>query len=99
MGYLCNNNPEGFILLFQYEVDFLVVGTGVSGSVVAGRLSEERNWKVAVLEAGDSAPSGSYIPSMYFNYKGDPTLDWSYQLMPQDNVCLRDNGTCTYPRG
>lgn len=83
----------------QDEVDFIVIGAGVGGSVVAGRLSENPNWEVMVLEAGEAAPTGSQVPAMYFNYQHDPDFDWNYDLIPQDNVCLNTNGVCVYPRG
>lgn len=79
--------------------DFIIVGGGSTGSVVAGRLAELSDWKVLVVEAGDDEPVGNQVPSLLSNFIGDPRLGWVYKLEPEPEACLgNEEGRCSWPR-
>ena len=80
------------------EYDFVVVGAGAAGSVVAARLSENPDWKVLVMEAGPEEPSATFLPAFAVSAVGSK-LDWNYKTEPQDTACLATGGVCTWPRG
>lgn len=43
------------------KFDFIVIGAGTGGSTIAARLSENPNWNILVLEAGDNPPIDSEV--------------------------------------
>lgn len=80
------------------EYDFLVVGAGIAGSVVASRLSENPDWTVLLFEAGPEEPTATQVPAFAMSAVGSE-LDWKYQTQPQDTACLATGGVCNWPRG
>lgn len=81
------------------EYDFIVVGGGSAGAVVASRLSEIPNWKVLLLEAGPDENEISDVPSLAAYLQLSP-LDWAYKIQPTGRACLgMKNGRCNWPRG
>ncbi|XP_018568199.1 glucose dehydrogenase [FAD, quinone] [Anoplophora glabripennis] len=81
------------------EYDFIIVGTGSAGSVVASRLSEIPEWRVLTIEAGLDEPTGTQVPSMFLNFIGSD-IDWGFQTEPETQACLSENERrCYWPRG
>ncbi|XP_054011316.1 glucose dehydrogenase [FAD, quinone]-like [Hylaeus anthracinus] len=80
------------------EYDFIVVGAGAAGPVVASRLSEISNWTVLLAEAGPDEPSGAEVPSFFQLFLGS-RLDWKYYTTNETSACLSTNGSCSWPRG
>ena len=81
------------------EYDFIVVGGGSAGAVVASRLSEIPNWNVLLLEAGPDENEITDVPSLAA-YLQLTKLDWKYKTEPTGRACLAmNNGRCNWPRG
>ncbi|KAJ7233070.1 pyranose dehydrogenase [Mycena rebaudengoi] len=80
------------------DYDYVVVGGGVAGSVIANRLTEDRNTNVLLLEAWPSRTRGSTELMVPFHFwLGIPDrLSWNYSTIPQKHL---NNRAVVYPRG
>jgi len=58
--------------------DFVVVGAGSAGAVIASRLSEDPTCRVALLEAGHRPPPEELIPAACPALQSNPATDWMY---------------------
>ncbi|KAG7091372.1 hypothetical protein E1B28_010412 [Marasmius oreades] len=88
---------EGLADLPTRQFDFVVIGGGTAGNVVANRLTENPNFSVLVLEAGDSHEGLliPQIPALALSLAGSP-LDWNFTANVGDRS---GNRTTIYNRG
>ena len=91
------SSRNGEDILDMQDFDFIVVGAGSSGCALAGRLSEDPNTRVLLLEAGPSDDSlWIHLPIGYGKTMWDKTYNWCFETDPDPNM----NGRRIYwPRG
>ena len=66
--------------------DYIVVGAGSAGAVVANRLSADARNKVLLLEAGPASHPWSPIPIGYARLLTNPAANWLYASEPEANT-------------
>src|SRR5487761_1982917 len=66
--------------------DYIVVGAGSAGAVVANRLSADARNKVLLLEAGPASHPWPRIPIGYARLITNPTANWLYSSEPEANT-------------
>src|SRR6478609_2623861 len=82
------------------QFDFVVVGGGSAGAVIAARLSEDPACRVALIEAGERPPEISSMPVACGAMQLNPDVDWMYTADPGKKAGLGLNGRrVPVPRG
>lgn len=69
------------------EYDFIIIGAGSAGAVIANRLTEVEEWTVLLLEAGGDETIISDVPGLAKSLQLTD-LDWQYSTEPQPGACL-----------
>ncbi|KAE9378239.1 GMC oxidoreductase [Stipitochalara longipes BDJ] len=78
--------------------DYVIVGGGSAGLVLAARLTENPAVQVVVLEAGEKRldDPNINIPGLMTELYGDEEYDWRFKTAPQPSL---NNRTIAWPRG
>jgi len=79
------------------EFDYIIIGAGSAGCVLANRLSSISSNKILLLEAGgkDNYP-WIHIPVGYYKTMHNPKTDWCFKTEPDETM---NNRSINYPRG
>jgi choline dehydrogenase len=79
------------------EYDYVIVGAGSAGCVLASRLTEDSDCRVLLLEAGPADKNWAiHMPSGMGQLLSSTRFNWSYQSEPEPHL---DNRRLTHPRG
>jgi len=85
------------VMRLEGDYDYIIVGAGTAGCILAQRLSAKADRRVLVLEAGGSDNwIWLHIPAGYLFAIGNPRSDWMFRTEPEPGLNGR---SLAYPRG
>src|SRR6266545_3934176 len=90
---------DGYVWGMRGTFDFVVVGGGSAGAVVAARLSEDPACRVALLEAGGPPPPQELMPAACPALQQNPATDWMYTADAGGCGQGLEGGRMMVPRG
>ncbi|XP_069134411.1 glucose dehydrogenase [FAD, quinone]-like [Argopecten irradians] len=99
--YSPGSRHQDFPVKLNETYDYIIVGSGSSGSVLAGRLSEKPTNDVLLLEAGGSDEENPHVrvPGEYMMIL-ESENDWNYPTEPQKHACFAlKQQAVIWPRG
>jgi len=85
----------------QKQYDYVIVGGGTAGAVLAARLSEDAKSEILLIEAGgdESRNPAVEVPIFADQVRGSEA-DWSYRTVPQRHACKGHvDGVSIWPAG
>lgn len=84
---LCNSAKD----FLEHSYDYIIVGGGSAGLVLAARLTENPNVHVGVLEAGKNKMADMMVnvPVLFTKMLGDPEYDWNMKSVPQASLVVQ----------
>lgn len=78
------------------EFDYVIVGAGSAGAVLANRLTEDGRHKVLLVEAGKASHPYSRLPASFGLLIDNPAANWRFLSEPEPGT---DNRQIPVPRG
>lgn len=75
-------SAEAFL---AHDYDYVIIGGGTAGLVLAARLSENPDISVGVIEAGKNKLNDPLVdtPAAFIQMLGNPEYDWNLKTVPQ----------------
>lgn len=73
--------------MLRNDYDFIIVGGGTAGCVIANRLSENPKWNILMLEAGQPESTLNFVPGVA-GLLISSTYDWGYIAEKTPGSCI-----------